>query len=77
MAGPVPELLVKKRKRDDAWAAKREAAALEARKKARAQRRSVALAESSSRSDGSGLSPHDGPSSTSRAMSVIESHQTA
>jgi len=36
----VPELLVKKRKRDDAWAAKREAAALESRKKARAQRRS-------------------------------------
>jgi hypothetical protein len=39
--GAVPELLVKKRKRDDAWAAKREAAALDARKKARAQRRSV------------------------------------
>lgn len=43
MAGPVPELLVKKRKRDEAWAAKREAAALEARKKARANRRSVHL----------------------------------
>jgi hypothetical protein len=43
MAGQVPELLVKKRKRDDAWAAKREAAALEARKKARANRRSVPL----------------------------------
>jgi len=37
----VPELLVKKRKRDDAWAAKREAAALDARKKARAQRREI------------------------------------
>jgi len=37
----VPELLVKKRKRDDAWAAKREAAALESRKKARAQRREI------------------------------------
>lgn len=41
MAGPVPELLVKKRKRDDAWAAKREAAAVEARKKARENRRCV------------------------------------
>lgn len=39
VAQKVPELLVKKRKRDDAWAAKKEAAALEARKKARAQRR--------------------------------------
>lgn len=77
MAGPVPELLVKKRKRDDAWAAKREAAALEARKKARAQRRSVALAESSSRSDGSGLLPHDGPSSPSCGISGTDSHQTA
>lgn len=74
MAGPVPELLVKKRKRDDAWAAKREAAALEARKKARANRRSVALAESSSRSDGSGLEPHDGPSSPSFSVSVTDSH---
>jgi large subunit ribosomal protein L7e len=41
MAGPVPELLVKKRKRDEAWAAKRAAAALEARKKARASRREI------------------------------------
>ena len=42
MAGQkVPELLVKKRKRDDAWAAKREQAALEARKKARDNRRSA------------------------------------
>lgn len=56
--GAVPELLVKKRKRDDAWAAKREAAALDARKKARAQRRSVPPAPTdskSSRSDGSVL----------------------
>jgi hypothetical protein len=38
---PVPELLVKRRKRDDAWAAKRAAAALEARKQARASRREI------------------------------------
>lgn len=38
-AGAVPELLVKKRNRDAAWAAKREAAALEARKNAKANRR--------------------------------------
>jgi large subunit ribosomal protein L7e len=41
MAGQVPELLVKKRKRDDAWAAKRAAAALEARKKSREARRDI------------------------------------
>ena len=41
MAGQVPELLVKKRKRDEAWAAKRAAAALEARKKSREARRDI------------------------------------
>jgi len=41
MAGQVPELLVKKRKRDDAWAAKKAAAALEARKKSREARREI------------------------------------
>jgi large subunit ribosomal protein L7e len=38
---PVPELLAKKAKRDEAWQAQRQAAALEARKKARAQRREI------------------------------------
>jgi large subunit ribosomal protein L7e len=38
---PVPELLAKKRKRDEAWAAKKATAALEARKKARETRRDV------------------------------------
>lgn len=41
MAGPVPELLVKKRKRDEAWAAKRAALALENRKKAREVRKDI------------------------------------
>jgi large subunit ribosomal protein L7e len=41
MAGQVPELLVKKRKRDEAWAAKRAAAALESRKKSREARRDI------------------------------------
>jgi large subunit ribosomal protein L7e len=38
---PVPELLAKKAKRDEAWQAQRQAAALEARKKARTQRREI------------------------------------
>jgi large subunit ribosomal protein L7e len=38
---PVPELLAKKAKRDEAWQAQRQAAALESRKKARAQRREI------------------------------------
>lgn len=38
---PVPELLAKKAKRDEAWQAQRQTAALEARKKARAQRREI------------------------------------
>jgi hypothetical protein len=37
----VPELLVKRRKRDEAWAAQKAAAALEARKKARAGRTEI------------------------------------
>eukprot|EP00775_Hariotina_reticulata_P009823 gene9823-9981_t len=37
----VPELLLKKRKRSEAWAAAKAEAALEARKKARAQRREI------------------------------------
>jgi len=41
MAGPVPELLAKKRKRDDAWAAQRATAALDARKKARDTRKEI------------------------------------
>jgi large subunit ribosomal protein L7e len=38
---PVPELLAKKAKRDEAWQAQRASAALEARKSARAQRREI------------------------------------
>ncbi|WIA16626.1 hypothetical protein OEZ86_008096 [Tetradesmus obliquus] len=38
---PVPELLLKKRNRDAAWAEKRATAALEARKKAREQRKEI------------------------------------
>lgn len=38
---PVPELLAKKRSRDEAWAAKKATAALEARKKARESRREI------------------------------------
>lgn len=41
MAGQVPELLAKKRRRDEAWAAKRATAALEARKKARETRKDI------------------------------------
>lgn len=41
MSAPVPELLLKRRQRDEAWAAKRATAALEARKKARDNRREV------------------------------------
>jgi large subunit ribosomal protein L7e len=37
----VPELLLKKRKRSEAWAAAKAEAALDARKKARAQRREI------------------------------------
>lgn len=38
---PVPELLLKKRNRDAAWAEKKATAALEARKKSREQRREI------------------------------------
>ncbi|KAF8065475.1 RPL7C [Scenedesmus sp. PABB004] len=41
MSAPVPELLLKKRARDEAWAAKRQAAALEQRKAARESRREI------------------------------------
>lgn len=41
MTGPVPELLAKKRRRDETWAAERAAASLEARKKARATRKDI------------------------------------
>lgn len=41
MASTVPELLAKKRKRDEQWAAERAAAALEARKKGRATRKEI------------------------------------
>lgn len=40
-AAPVPELLLKKRKRDETWAAERAAASLEARKKNRATRKEI------------------------------------
>jgi hypothetical protein len=38
MPAPVPELLAKKRSRDEAWGAKKAAEALEAKKKARSVR---------------------------------------
>lgn len=38
---PVPELLAKKRRRDETWAAERAASALEARKKARTTRKEI------------------------------------
>uniref|UniRef100_A0A7S0WER7 60S ribosomal protein L7 n=1 Tax=Chlamydomonas leiostraca TaxID=1034604 RepID=A0A7S0WER7_9CHLO len=41
MTSPVPELLAKKRRRDETWAAERAAASLEARKKARATRKDI------------------------------------
>jgi large subunit ribosomal protein L7e len=41
MSAPVPELLAKKRKRDEAWAAQRAAAALEARKKSKDSRKDI------------------------------------
>eukprot|EP00983_Pelagomonas_calceolata_P068068 1149753-Pelagomonas_calceolata.AAC.3 len=39
--GHVPELLVKKRKRDEQWAAERAAAALEARKQSKIKRKDM------------------------------------
>jgi hypothetical protein len=39
--GHVPELLVKKRKRDEQWAAERAAAALESRKQAKTKRKDI------------------------------------
>lgn len=41
MASLVPELLAKKRKRDEQWATERAAAAVEARKKARTTRAEI------------------------------------
>lgn len=41
MSSIVPELLAKKRKRDEQWAAERAAAAVDARKKARTTRKDI------------------------------------